>query len=215
MHSFNGGLDIEIIKYDPNDPNIIPSAVKAYLNAKIPLIAHLRFEHKIKGVAYHAVVITGYKCGKNREIIELYVHDDGRGPYSRVYPDKNFEKWITDWKNCGYKVFLEQLIVPLYPKIRLQFKLIRKNFLQGLEQINKMKQKKDLTFELFLTTIQNYKNDLLIKNFDSKSDKIKALFPKFLWIERVYYKGKIFKDFIFDGTEVYPVEIKESPIRFK
>lgn len=208
-------LDIEVIKWDPKDQEFIPYAIKAYLMAGIPLIAHLRFCRPKKSDVYHAVVITGYKCDKNHKMIEIYIHDDGIGPYSRVKPDSTFQKWNNEWINRGYTVFLEEVFVPLYSKIRLQFKWAYFYHLEKLKQIKRLKAKDKLTVELFLTTVQDYKKHLVKSRIFSKLEKIKKLFPKYLWIERVYYKDRIFMDWIFDGTATYPLEIEQSPIFYK
>jgi hypothetical protein len=71
----------------------IPIALKAYINASIPLIALLELKKKEK-VSWHAVVISGYRRDEKRKVKELYVHDDQIGPYSSVKPVKgNFEFW--------------------------------------------------------------------------------------------------------------------------
>lgn len=207
-------LEIEIIKFDPNDPDLIPCAIKAYLSACIPVIARLRLEHPNKPESGHAIVITGYKCDKDHKMIQFYVHDDGIGPYSRANPDKKFRVLDNEWKKHNYKVFLEELFVPLYPKIRLQFKWAYFYHLEKKKLIEQMKLKDYLTVELFLTTVQNYKEYLSKKKIGNKIDTLTSLFPKFLWVERVYYKDKNLMDWVFDGTATYPQEIEQSPIHY-
>ncbi len=111
------GLDVEYIIPDGND-DIINTAVKAYVDGGIPIIATLEFSAN----EHHAVVITGYQTNENGKITEYYVHDDQIGPYARVEPNPNFLFWKNEWsEEDGYTVELGELIVPIYHKIRLLF----------------------------------------------------------------------------------------------
>lgn len=74
------GLDVETI--EASDGGTIPTAVTSYINAGFPLIAVLALTGKASPVLRHAVVISGYRCDRNGNLKELYVHDDQIGPYS-------------------------------------------------------------------------------------------------------------------------------------
>jgi len=199
------GLDIEVIRAKNSD--IITTAVKAYINAGLPLIATLILKRQ-QEEDYHAVVISGYRCDHKRKVKELYVHDDQIGPYSRVRPINNsFCHWEYEWLQMGYDTIkLDKLLIPIYPKIRLTFPRIYAYYIKYKERVEKEEPQIDY-LELFLTQIEKYKEYLLNKNINNKIEILTKSMPKYIWVIRGYYKGDVIYDSVFDGTSIYPENI--------
>jgi hypothetical protein len=221
------GLETEYIKlkevtynnYTKKD-DMVADAVKAYNNLGLPVIATLYLE-KNKHIDYHAVVISGYRH-KNGVVTEFYVHDDQIGPFHKVLPDGdsanflthefpskgNFSKWKNAWTNeRNYEfIHVETLIIPIYSKLRLNFGRIYNLYLYNkrwTEQYNDAN-KTDLTSELFLTSVNEYKKHLLKCKFANKPDILDKPLPRFLWVIRLKADNHFVKDAIIDGTAVYP-----------
>jgi hypothetical protein len=229
------GLDVEIIK--PKDDDAIHTAVKAYLFAGLPILASLKMTEnsETKGKPdedfldkRHAVAISGYQMDNGRCIKELYVHDDAFGPYCKVEPDGNFLTWKYDWAPRGYKVKLEDLRIPIYPKVRTTFYHIFDEYLnqrkkwednvnQRLETMLSQTQRKaedekdsirkeisnSFKLELILTSNKDYKAFLLGNSIKDKKDSLTKLLPRFIWVMRLYYKFEPIQDSIFDSTSIY------------
>lgn len=217
-------LDVEVINAVPLSqiipeivPEIVPSiipndhhittAIKAYIDMDIPLIAALSLKNDCEIIGHHAAVITGYKCDSNGKITELYVHDDQIGPYSRTLPDSDFRRWINSWttSNQCSVLELEKLIVPIYHKIRQVFLGI---YIRQLETIIRITEflDDDIDVNLFLSSVQKYKTDLLEynNNISNKIESSTKALPRFLWILRVTHQNQFLYDEVFDGTAIYP-----------
>lgn len=188
------GLDIEVIKDLNND--IISTALKAYIDAQIPVIATLRLQGSCRE-DYHAAVISGYRCDSNRDIKEVYVHDDQIGSYSRVtFINNNLKLWHNEWRELGdyNNVILQELLVPVYPKIRLAFPYIYGEYSRVRSIVED--REPDLDLELKLDFVRRYKEFLTTKQFTNKTEILTGNFPKFIWIIRGYYNGEIGRDYI-------------------
>lgn len=198
-------------KYYTERDDIICDVVKAYNRVGLPIIAALiiwELPHQ-KNPPHHAVVISGFRH-KNCEVKELYIHDDQIGPYHHVKPVNNkFSQWDNDWitKKKAISVVPYKLLIPIYPKMRLNFLKIYIAYLEIKREVEKSIKEENLTgdmhIELFLTRINDYKKFLWSMKFDNKSKILSKPFPKFVWIIRTFYEGKPEKDYIYDGTCVY------------
>ncbi|MFA5613297.1 MAG: hypothetical protein WC993_02375 [Methanoculleus sp.] len=217
------GLDTEFI--DPNvirskpyyrntGSDIVADIAKGYLtDLKIPIIVGLRIvDENNNVVAMHAAVISGYRH-KNGVVERLYVHDDQIGPYSRVFPVRDFLSWDNTWsKKPGIKeLTVNRLIVPLYPKIRHSFANIYAIFLQHykprLEAIRASPGfDSGVRFELFITEVKRYKQFIRKHSIKDKIAILSKPYPRFLWIIRLQSPTKIYADFVFDATSVFTTE---------
>lgn len=199
------GLDTENINILEESKEIIPHVVRSYINAGIPIIACLTLREKEGSEFYHAAVVTGYRSDANGDIVELYVHDDQIGPYSRVKSkDGLFLTWENEWIKDGFQeVIVNRLLVPVYPKIRLTFGRIYRVYLKEFEKISAGGFKS----EFFLTQVNQYKHFLLDKQFKNKADVLLKSLPRFLWIIRAHLKTQPMLDMIYDGTEVFPKKL--------
>ncbi len=201
-------IDVTSVEGLRLDKKIIVDAIRAYLNANIPILAALKFSGSGNRKEYHAVVISGYKIDlKTREIVEIYVHDDTLGPYGRVSSEDGFYTWHYEWEERGFdNITLMSLIVPTYPKIRgsfsklyLYFKNYIFKYIQDLESIP----------EILLFNNRVFKEETLKRGISSiiveGSSISKDLFlsknmPNYLWVVRGYSDGKVVVDVGFDGT---------------
>jgi len=168
-----------------------------------PLIAVLALTGKAPPVLRHAVVISGYRCDSNGNLKELYVHDDTIGPYSKVKPDRSFKCWKNEWNDRGYKVILEKILIPIYPKVRLPFMHIY-TFYQWVKTNIISSYGPDWDLRLTLTTVQVYKKFLLEKSIEEKEKILTKFLPRFMWIMRLYNKDHHKLDIVYDGTSIYP-----------
>jgi len=208
-------------KYCTENDDIISDVVKAYNRVGLPIIAALLI-YEIpyqKNPPLHAVVISGFRH-KNCDVKELYIHDDQIGPYHHVKPINNkFSQWDNDWitKKKAVSVVPYKLLIPIYPKMRLNFLKIYIAYLKIKREAEKSIKDEnllgDMHVELFLTRINDYKEFLWGKTFDDKPKILSKPFPRFVWIIRTYYEGKPEKDYIYDGTCVYAQKLFQ--INFK
>ena len=178
------GMDTESINVEnaPLDVQkyIVSDDVKAYLGLGLPLIACIQLKKNNRVPELHAVVVSGYRYDNNSNLKELYVHDDQIGTYSKVSSrndDGDFSHWVNEWVTVyGYEdVFVEKLLIPIYPKIRLSFNSIYKTLLDIKEA--------------------GYKADLLLKELTKP-------FPRFLWVIRIGDRESPGLDILFDAISL-------------
>jgi hypothetical protein len=201
----------ELKKYYTKNDDIISDVVIAYNRLGLPIIAALViFEFRAqKNPPHHAVVISGFRH-QNCTVKELYIHDDQIGPYHHVKPVNNkFSSWNNDWinKKKAYAVIPYKLLIPIYPKMRLNFLKIYIQYLKIKREVEQSVKDEnligDMHTELFLSKINEYKESLWKKKFDNKPIVLSKPLPRFVWIVRTFYDGKPKKDYIYDGTCVY------------
>lgn len=195
--------------YTAND-DIVADVVRAYTKMGLPIIATLRLKSGDNG-AFHAVVISGYRH-QHGILKELYVHDDQIGPYSKAIPIEKFEKWDNEWIKRGEfsHLLVDQLVIPIYPKIRLSFARIyniflkkHKRIIEQLEPILRIK----LTPTLYLMEIRQYKEFIWKHPCKNKEEVLCTHLPRFLWIIRYTFHGRLIMDYVYDGTSVFPKEL--------
>ena len=225
------GFETELINVDEGHGviggvyELLQTTVKAYLRYGIPVIACLCLERATLGnPEYHAVVITGYKCDSEGNIIELYVHDDQVGPYSTSSPTHkrisesgpyNLVNWENDWtKNKGFsQVRVIRLMVPLYPKIRYPFSKIYEEYMETKTEFKT----KGYNTDLFITDVNTYKKQLVEFNISEKGNVLVTKLPRFLWVIRVTKEGDLIPSFdsVFDATSsIRPTEDKPKVIDY-
>lgn len=239
-HQFTSmGLETEFIdlatdnkkfnKYYKKTDDIVTDVIKAYARIGLPIIAALmiiEYEGQPQNsTPLHAVVISGYRHKKGI-VSEIYIHDDQIGPYHHTFPvEGSFSLWNNDWLTkkkdeiSAIKVRPYKLLIPIYPKMRLNFLKIYFIFLRIKREMERSIEKEDLKgdmrADLFLITLNEYKEFLWRKTFDNKSEILCMPLPRFIWIIRTWYEGKPKKDIIYDGTSVYAQKLLKSPIIFR
>lgn len=222
------GLDVEI--YNIKENSEIELAIKPYIDSNIPVIAQLGLKKNSVDEEYifHAVVISGYKLNEEgTKIAELYIHDDGIGPYSQVICNNNFYSWDNEWKTWyGYDIVdFKRILIPIYPKIRLTIGKV----IQTCEDVIEPHIHDGSHFSVSLQSVNEFKRELINENFQcfklppykeikidrdkiysselNKEEVLKMNLPRYLWIFRRFIGEKRNRDWVYDSTSVYPYQI--------
>jgi hypothetical protein len=214
------GLDTEFISiakikskcrlYKNKIDDVIADSVKAYNRLGLPIIATLYLKKGRGKTSYHAVTISGCRCDHDGKVMRIYVHDDQIGPFHRVEPDGNFSKWKNKWREHEVlSVEVDELIIPVYQKIRLNFGLIYSTFIQNKRATEEISKELNINgvVDLFLIDLHNYKKHLLKYKFPNKVETLQQPMPRFLWIIRQLINNELSCDMVYDATAVYPKEI--------
>jgi len=204
---YEKGYEVESLKADETQKELVSEAIKTFVNAKVPVIASLSlYKAEYDEPDGHAVIISGYSLDANGKLDGVYVHDDNVGPYARV----KFENGVNDWKYKGgeYEEYrsikLDALIVPLYPKIKLSYLPVLKEGKIYSKQLN------NAPYEIMLIEGKDYKKEVLRENYtlfnlEDGLDRTQAvkemLLPRFIWVVRCTYKGYKL-DFLLDSTSI-------------
>jgi len=184
---------------------------------------------------YHAVTITGFSLGhkeikdymdsktplKASRIDKIYVHDDQLGPFARMDVDgkeivfKNEHSKeekaisISSWPDCRAIPFA--LLIPLYHKIRIPFRTIY-DIVCGFNMIvtrfglfKKLGLKEAIEWDIFLTTSNEFKTDILKTNNINPTIRNSALtkgLPRFIWRATAICGDNAVLDLLFDATDL-------------
>ncbi len=229
----NSGLVSEIKQPDSrlNFPdgsfiNIVTNSyLKKILNAYSPIgIPIILIINVPNGSNYglHAITISGFKQNApvaispkaeiswlSDNIEKFYAHDDQWGPFARINFDANTSlktPW-TEFHVSKNPTYVTNIVVPLYPKIRISYEDIEYIVL-GLDAILSLFFNDKIAFDLVWDIKINYsevlKNNIKNSSLDD-TDKINYLtksLPKYIWAASCYVgENKIF-DFTFDATDV-------------
>jgi hypothetical protein len=161
MINYIGRLGLDVETLDPANFSYFSTFLKMYIHAGLPVIAALTME-KNRIIKRHAVVISGYRADDNFGIEKIFVHDDRIGPYCKVKPEGSFLSWKyerDEWNDWGYKVKLDKLIVPVYPKIRTPFMFMNVKYRNVCNDVAaKIGPLPEYHCELYLKTVRDYKN---------------------------------------------------------
>ncbi len=184
------GLETEFIdvrnihKYEAYTPkdDIVADVVRAYTKIDLPIIATLKLVGKNNNRDFHAAVISGYRH-KHGILKELYVHDDRIGPYSKAFPKGKFDTWDNEWIRRGEfsKLVVDQLVIPIYPKIRLSFARIYNVFLKKYKRTANQLEPiiGKFTPALYLMEIRQYKKFIWQHSCENKEEILCKHLPTF------------------------------------
>jgi hypothetical protein len=161
-------------------------------------------------------------------IDRIYAHDDQVGPFARMLLDgttvnfgtvaqpQNMMSLSTSWKGAagtvGHVRFVpDTLLVPLYHKIRIPFARVQEAvmpfdaFIEMLRQHAGLPLKERLKWDVYLTTVSDFKRELTKTN-NLAPDLRKALLcmslPRFVWRAIALCDGQHVVDLLFDGTDI-------------
>ncbi len=191
-------------------------------------------------VGNHAVAITGYQLSNTdptpfwdikllltaSRINKIYVHDDQLGPFARMNfhdtkvtdneTNEEYDTLSTTWKNTRYNsdnmlAAPRFMLIPVYPKIRIPFKLILQIIIQ-FDQFFESRRSHAIIpldhriyWDIFLTTINDLKTDILSSSYYHGEDKRQFLtksMPRFLWRTTAYSEKTPIFDLLFDATDI-------------
>jgi hypothetical protein len=231
---YNSGLVSEVKKADFSElapdgsliSRVSHSYLKQLLNAYstigIPIILVVEVPNN-DSYGLHAITVSGFKKEppvlKAANFLEIswladnidkiYAHDDQHGPFVRV--DFLAETEInTPWTSThkdGLPTYVRNLIVPVYPKLRISYEDI-KVLVLGLDRILSVFFQNivvgDLVWDVHVDFSVNYKEQIRESELDPV-DKLKFLqksLPKYIWIASCYIAEYRIVDFTFDATDV-------------
>ncbi len=167
---------------------------------------------------------------KASRIDKIYAHDDQVGPFSRIVLDQREIEFYVDKKNLPVKrismetswigknkkigsmrAVANNLLIPVYHKIRIPFSDIKDTvihfdeFIEELRSVKISPLKQRVEWNIYLTTINKFKQDILKKKPLNKQLKYEILtesMPRFLWRAEAVSAGKHVLDLIFDATDI-------------
>lgn len=230
----NSGLVSEIKQPDYHitneDGQIIESFISntylkkilnAYSGIGIPiiLVAQVPYEGDY---GLHAIVVSGYKQSSpvhiapqdkisflSENIEKIYAHDDQWGPFVRIDFGKDIDlitPWTVSDTECAPSRLI-QIVVPVYPKIRISYEDIEVIVL-GLDTILTLffdgNIIADLIWDIKIDYSENFKKHLIDSSLDvnEKFDHVSKSLPKYLWIASCYIAEFKIIEFVFDATDV-------------
>jgi len=184
--------------------------------------------------------ISGLSLMSSR-INRIYAHDDQVGPFSRIIAD--FEDVEFKLGPNGQDIYKrksiktshrgeskrigsiwaipEILMIPLYHKIRIRFSYIREIvehfdvIIEALKTNNLINLRSKLLWDVHLTTVNDYKSEILNSNALRGESKRKVLtqgLPRFLWRAKAYCGTDIILDLIFDATDIEQASFLQTAI---
>ena len=184
--------------------------------------------------------ISGLSLMSSR-IDRIYAHDDQVGPFSRIIAD--FEDVEFKLGPNGQDIYKrksiktshrgeskrigsiwaipEILMIPLYHKIRIRFSYIREIvehfdvIIEALKTNNLINLRSKLLWDVHLTTVNDYKSEILNSNALRGESKRKVLtqgLPRFLWRAKAYCGTDIILDLIFDATDIEQASFLQTAI---
>lgn len=195
--------------------DFVTTTIRAFLYADIPIIANLALWNPKDPTAdsdAHSVVISGYKADPNGKFTKLYVHDDKYGPYCHVSNTSrfmDFSEWNCEWNKKFNNIYIDYLLIPLYPKIRLDYNVVYKTYTELIKVNNDISSKVKPCHHLYFTTINDYKCKLLDKNFAGKMRILKESLPRFVWVIATLEQGSIVREDLYDAVSHYMRKVAE------
>jgi len=195
--------------------------INAYSSIGIPIILIINVPNG-NNYGLHAVTVSGYKkkapvhIAPTKEvnylsdnIQKIYAHDDQWGPFVRISFNEDHSLNIpwSEFHPQKSPTVATNIVVPLYPKIRIAFEDIEVITL-GLDAIltfffDKALQA-DLVWDIKLHFSEDFKQSVKSSNLETslKEQLLMNSLPKYLWVVSCYVAEiKIF-DFTFDATDV-------------
>lgn len=196
--------------------------LNAYSPIGIPLILVVKVPNGNDEYGWHALAASGYKqkapelkkptntiSWYSGDIERIYAHDDQWGPFARskFIDDYSIE---THWtKNDQQKrgTLVQNIVVPIYPKIRISYENIEALVL-GIDIMLTIffhgKILADLVWDIKINYSEILKNRLKKSSLidDVKLEKLTKGLPKYVWIARCFIAEQTIIEFIFDATGV-------------
>jgi len=183
----------------------------------------------------HAITLVGYRDAPSRslsvllkpepgqkeirvsmvgeQISEFYCHDDRLGPYARVKclePPWGTSDITIEWPGGRQPEFarIEYLLVPVYPKVRLDYRDLRRESLKLLRflELRGLSPLQDLTLDFCVVRGRSYIGQLVttrpkIPHGDLYEVLTRDSMPRYVGVCRIGYRGAPLMDILFDTTE--------------
>lgn len=227
-------VDLEPIAINANDPFILRAYSYAYMRSHTPAILNFSLidwsSGKAKLLGHHAVALTGYSLPTkaaptpiaplgtlltSSKVDKLYAHDDGIGPFARM----EFEKdgLTTSWRGKDGKVGSvkaegAELLIPVYHKVRISFRIILNTVMDFDALIQNCRKDTGclsgsdrLEWDIYLTTVNEIKKSIRNCKHISPKYRLQLLqehMPRFLWRAKALLRGEPVIDLLFDATDI-------------
>ncbi len=201
------------------------SYIKRILNAYSPIGIPLLFVVAVPNndeYGLHALTVSGFKRSApiaiapsseinwlSDNIEKIYAHDDQWGPFARIEfaIDHSINTPWTLFHTNKYPTYVTNIIVPLYPKIRISFEDIA-IITQGLDgfvsAVLNAHTQVDLVWDVHLSYSEQYKEETKETALDvtTKQSILLESMPRYIWVSRGYLGTEKIIDFTFDATNV-------------
>jgi hypothetical protein len=230
---YRSGLVSEVKQPDivtnPDDKRIekyisnlyLKKILNAYAPLGIPVILVIQVPNN-GTYGLHAITVSGFHKESNidyplqdeiswiaNNINKLYAHDDQWGPFVRIEL-KNELELISPWTDIdpqNIPTSVANIIVPVYPKVRISYEDIEVIVL-GLDRILKFffdkKIKTNIAWNIEIEYSENYKNKLKTSGLTKVElmQRLTQSMPKYIWIASCYIANHKIMEFTFDATDV-------------
>lgn len=171
---------------------------------------------------------TGFLLRASR-LDKIYGHDDQVGPFARMLFDgikvkKSSQELMslsTSWGEQNgtagsVRASPTLMLAPLYHKIRIPYEVVHDlvvsfdSFVESLRSVAPRILPKRIVWDIFLTTVNEFKTDLLktrtLPN-DYKRAVLQQSMPRFLWRASAELGNQVIFDFLFDATDIEQGEL--------
>jgi hypothetical protein len=248
-------VGLEPLLVNARDPAILRNTVYAYVRGRVPLILGIiLFDDWSPGTPLppapagpwrwldqHAVAVTGFSLGKptpvpeassgfmleSSRIDELYVHDDGVGPFARMLMDEKpgdflFEdgsqmstwsmhtSWrLTHAKTLGMRAVPLILMAPLYHKIRIPYAMAE-GIVRAFDELvstlgSKVSATNRMTWDIRLAVGSDVKTAVASGRAllgPARETFLLTPLPRFVWHASASLGGDRVVDLLFDATDI-------------
>jgi len=210
----------------------IPIVLCAYICDMTTTVPFIMGGHAVTITGYSLGLPKPIPIGENglhllsSRIDELYVHDDQVGPFARMKFDgitismdgQEYNSLHTSWRGgeglgpIGSARAIPFIIyLPLYHKIRIPYSVIHDNMaflnsiIEKLRNENKIKLNSSLNYDIYLTSVNSLKKEILQSSRLSKDKKLHCLLekmPRFIWRVTAIEGTNPVLEFLFDATDI-------------
>jgi len=224
-------VGLEPLAIRGSDTTMVRLAAAAYLRAGIPCILLSRLHDAASNVEIgrHAVAVNGYSLGnlkpkswtKNATVFRaatidrLYCHDDQIGPYAALEFDANGSISAGFDKASKVEILPENLIVPLYHKIRIPVSTIIEKVaalddtIETLRAARLLPLERRLIWDVYLNDIARLRTRL----FQSEElptalriSKLEKSYPRYVWVAIARIGEEMQFMLLFDATDLLQAE---------
>lgn len=195
--------------------------LNAYSPIGIPIILVIKVPNG-GGYGLHAITVSGFIQNPPKAILpknevswlsknidKFYAHDDQWGPFARIEFDGD-HKLKTPWSDFDPRknpTFITNIIVPLYPKVRISYEDIEFLVL-GIDAFLTLffgdLILNDLVWDVKIEFGNNFKTSVKQTELegDTKIEFLTRSLPRYLWVASCYSGDFKLFDFTFDATDI-------------
>lgn len=217
-------VGLEPLAIRGRDTTMVRLAAAAYLRSGIPcvLLSKLSDAADGKELGHHAVTINGYSFGSRQPntdlatafrastIDRLYCHDDQIGPYAALEFDEFGSISAGIDSDTRFKIEPENLIVPLYHKIRIPVGIIIDKIVELDSTIELLRSAQllplasRLVWDVYLNDINRLRTLLFESTLPTalRISKLERSYPRYVWCAVARISDEIQFMLLFDATDL-------------